>query len=122
MIWRKGYEDRMDLHLEWIYIEVPAQRAVGAQCVQVGHPARQKSLQGRASVGFDEELAALAAGQARQAHRHYVEHPYAVRREFEREPYAVDLPAWTVALLRREPTAARRLAAARKAGSPPPAG
>ena len=45
-----------------------------------------------------------------------------LRREFEREPYAVDLPAWTVALLRREPTAARRLAAARKAGSPPPAG
>ena len=35
-----------------------------------------------------------------------------LRSEFEREPFAVDAPAWQVLLLRRMPTAARRLAQA----------
>ncbi len=43
-----------------------------------------------------------------------------LRREFEREPFAVDLPAWHVALLRRMPTAAKRLAHARAAVAPAP--
>lgn len=45
-----------------------------------------------------------------------------LRREFERAPFALDAPGWEVALLRRMPTPARRLAQAREcAGEPVPA-
>lgn len=37
-----------------------------------------------------------------------------LRHEFELQPFAVDLPAWQVALLRRMPTPAKRLARARE--------
>lgn len=44
-----------------------------------------------------------------------------LRHEFSQAPFAVDAPRWQVALLRRMPTAARRLAQAQAmAGSPPP--
>ena len=44
-----------------------------------------------------------------------------LRHDFEREPFAVDLPVWQVALLRRMPTAAKRLARARQRTAPPSA-
>ena len=50
----------LELDLKRIDVEMPAQRAVGAQRVQIGHPAAKKSLQRRTPIGFDEELAALA--------------------------------------------------------------
>lgn len=43
-----------------------------------------------------------------------------LRREFEREPFAVDAPGWQTALLRRVPTPAARVAQARSLERPPP--
>ena len=42
-----------------------------------------------------------------------------LRQRFAREPFAVDAPGWQVALLRRTPTPAQRLAQARAAAEKP---